>query len=198
MFLKRAFDVCLASTGIILLLPLFAIIALLICIDSRGGAFYVQRRVGRNCIDFNLIKFRTMYTNADRGGLLTIGNRDFRITAVGYWLRKYKLDELPQLFNIFLGHMSFVGPRPEVRKYVDMYTPQQQRVLSIKPGITDRASIQYFNENELLAVAEDPEKLYITEIIPSKIQYNLDYIDNQNLWVDIVIICQTIKRIIIK
>jgi lipopolysaccharide/colanic/teichoic acid biosynthesis glycosyltransferase len=198
MILKRGFDVCFAFTGIMLLSPMFIVIAVLISIDSKGGVFYTQRRVGRNHIDFDLFKFRTMYTNADRNGLLTIGYHDYRITPIGYRLRKYKLDELPQLFNILLGDMSFVGPRPEVRKYVEMYTLQQQRVLSIKPGITDKASIRYFNENELLAGAEDPEKLYINEIIPSKIQYNLDYIDKQSLWVDIKIICQTLKRVISK
>lgn len=139
-----------------------------------------------------------MYTDADKGGLLTIGYHDYRITPSGYWLRKYKLDELPQLFNILFGDMSFVGPRPEVRKYVELYTLKQLKVLSIKPGITDRASIQYFNENELLAGADDPEKLYVNEIIPSKIQYNLDYINEQSLWVDIKIIFQTIKRLVTK
>lgn len=196
MFLKRAFDICFALIAIMFLLPLFLIITLLVCIGSRGGALYVQRRVGRDGVDFDLYKFRTMYTNADRGGLLTIGCHDYRITPAGYWLRKYKLDELPQLFNILLGDMSFVGPRPEVRKYVELYTSHQQRVLSVKPGITDRASIRYFDENDILAKADDPEKLYVSEIIPSKIQYNLDYIDNQSLWLDIIIIWQTIKRIV--
>lgn len=198
MILKRVFDVCFALTGIALLMPVFILIALLIRIDSRGGVFYIQRRVGRNGIDFNLFKFRTMYVHADRIGLLTIGYHDYRITPTGYWLRKYKLDELPQLFNILIGHMSFVGPRPEVRKYVEMYTAYQQRVLSIKPGITDRASILYFNENEILAGAEDPEKLYINEIIPSKIQQNLYYIDKHDMWIDIKIICQTLKKLISK
>lgn len=189
---------CLALTGIIVFAPLFIIIAVLIRIDSRGGVFYIQRRVGRFGVDFNLFKFRTMYTNSDRIGLLTIGFRDNRITPTGYWLRKYKLDELPQLFNILIGDMSFVGPRPEVRKYVELYTPHQQRVLTIKPGITDWASIHYFNENELLAHAEEPEKLYVSKIIPSKINYNLSYIDQHDLWTDVKIIYQTIKRVVKK
>ena len=136
-----------------------------------------------------------MYVNADKAGLLTIGHHDYRITTAGYWLRKYKLDELPQLFNVLIGDMSFVGPRPEVRKYVEIYSPKQQRVLSVKPGITDKASIMYFNENELLAAAHEPEQFYINEIIPSKIQYNLDYIDKHNLWLDIKIIWQTLKKV---
>ncbi|WPU95299.1 sugar transferase [Mucilaginibacter sabulilitoris] len=198
MIWKRIFDVCLALTGIILFAPLFIIIAVMIRVDSKGGVFYIQRRVGRFGVDFSLFKFRTMYTDSDRGGLLTIGFHDYRITPTGYWLRKYKLDELPQLFNILIGDMSFVGPRPEVRKYVELYTPYQQRVLTIKPGITDWASIHYFNENELLAHAEEPEKLYVSKIIPSKINYNLSYIDQHDLWTDVKIIYQTIKRVVKK
>jgi lipopolysaccharide/colanic/teichoic acid biosynthesis glycosyltransferase len=137
-----------------------------------------------------------MFVNSDRFGYLTVGSRDMRITQVGYWLRKFKLDELPQLINVLLGDMSFVGPRPEVRKYVNLYTSRQLRVLSIKPGITDWASIYFFNENELLANAEEPEKLYITQIIPSKIFHNLNYIDERDFWVDIKIIFQTIQRIV--
>jgi lipopolysaccharide/colanic/teichoic acid biosynthesis glycosyltransferase len=139
-----------------------------------------------------------MYVHSEHLGLLTIGSRDYRITNSGYWLRKYKLDELPQLFNILIGNMSFVGPRPEVRKYVEDYTQQQQRVLLIKPGITDWASILYYNENEILAKAENPESLYINEIIPSKILQNLNYIDRHNLWIDIRIIFQTLKKVINK
>lgn len=195
--MKRLFDVCFAITGIIVLSPLFALIAIWIMIDSRGGVFYLQDRVGLNHINFKLIKFRTMYVDSDKKGLLTIGNNDNRITQSGCWLRRKKLDELPQLFNILLGHMSFVGPRPEVTKYVKLYTPEQSRVLSIKPGITDWASIQYFNENELLSKSADPEKLYINEIIPSKIIKNLDYIDHHSFWTDMMIIYQTLKRIIL-
>jgi lipopolysaccharide/colanic/teichoic acid biosynthesis glycosyltransferase len=196
MFVKRVFDVCFAVIGILLLSPLFILIALLILIDSGRPVFYIQQRVGRNSVGFGLIKFRTMFTNSDKLGYLTIGDHDHRITPIGYRLRKYKLDELPQLFNILAGHMSFVGPRPEVSKYVQLYTPQQLRVLSVKPGITDWASIQYFNENALLASSEDPEKLYINRIIPSKIAHNLNYIDTRCLWVDITIIMRTLKKIV--
>ena len=194
--MKRLFDIGLALIGIILLSPVFIVIAILIMLDSKGGVFYVQDRVGRNRVNFKLYKFRTMYVNADKKGLLTIGNNDQRITRCGHWLRQKKLDELPQLFNILLGDMSFVGPRPEVNKYVNLYTKEQQRVLSIKPGITDWASIQYYNENELLSGADNPEELYVKKIIPSKIRRNLDYIDHHNLWIDIKIIHQTLKRVL--
>lgn len=196
MILKRIFDVCFSLIGIILLSPLLIIITLLIVIDSRGPVLYIQNRVGRNGVEFGLFKFRTMFQNSDKLGYLTIGSHDRRITHIGHWLRKHKLDELPQLFNVLWGHMSLVGPRPEVHKYVDLYTPQQLRVLSVKPGITDYASIQYFDENELLVGSEDPEKLYINKIIPSKIFYNLNYIDHHDLWVDIKIIFTTLKMVL--
>lgn len=195
MIAKRIFDVCLAITGIIILSPLFIIIIVLILLSSGTPVFYVQNRVGRNGIDFGLLKFRTMFQNSDKLGYLTIGEHDRRITRIGYWLRKYKLDELPQLFNVLLGHMSFVGPRPEVDKYVKLYNEQQRRILSVKPGITDYASIKYINENEILAGAKNPEKLYINKIIPSKIRYNLTYIDHHDLWVDIKIIFSTLKKV---
>ncbi|MDB5031901.1 sugar transferase [Mucilaginibacter sp.] len=195
--MKRVFDVCFAIIGIIVLSPVFILISIWIMNNSRGGVFYLQDRVGLNHVNFKLIKFRTMYVDSDKKGLLTIGNNDSRITPNGCWLRKKKLDELPQLFNILLGDMSFVGPRPEVNKYVNLYTPEQQRVLSIKPGITDWASIQYYNENELLSKSADPEKLYVSEIIPSKIIKNLYYIDHHNFWIDMMIIHQTLKKIIV-
>lgn len=193
---KRVFDLCFALIGLICLIPLFIVIACIIRLDSRGSIFYVQRRIGRNGIEFLLYKFRTMYVHSEQLGLLTIGSHDYRITNSGYWLRKYKLDELPQLFNILIGDMSFVGPRPEVRKYVENYTQQQQKVLLIKPGITDWASILYYNENEILAKSENPEYLYINEIIPTKILQNLNYIDRHNLWIDLRIIFQTLKKVI--
>jgi lipopolysaccharide/colanic/teichoic acid biosynthesis glycosyltransferase len=193
---KRVFDLCFALIGLICLTPLFIVIACIIRLDSRGSIFYVQRRIGRNGIEFLLYKFRTMYVHSEQLGLLTIGSHDYRITNSGYWLRKYKLDELPQLFNILIGDMSFVGPRPEVRKYVENYTQQQQKVLLIKPGITDWASILYYNENEILAKSENPEYLYINEIIPTKILQNLNYIDRHNLWIDLRIIFQTLKKVI--
>ncbi|HCQ30227.1 MAG TPA: glycosyl transferase [Flavobacteriales bacterium] len=194
--LKRLFDIFFSLIGIILLLPLFLIISLLIIIDSKGGIFYIQQRIGKNGKPFGLYKFRTMHTNADKKGLLTVGGRDPRVTKVGYWLRKYKLDELPQLFNVLKGDMSIVGPRPEVKKYTDLYTEEQRRVLSVKPGITDYASIEYVDENDVLARAENPEETYIKEIMPHKLELNKKYIQNQGLGTDIKIILLTIKKII--
>lgn len=165
--------------------------------DSNGPAFFKQQRVGLNMRDFYLIKFRTMHVVQNTNILLTIGNKDSRITRVGYWLRKYKLDELPQLFNVFIGEMSLVGPRPEVRKYVNLYNDQQRYVLSIKPGITDWASVEFCNESELLAKAEDPETYYITNIVPIKISQNLRYIAQRSVLTDIKIIWQTINKIIL-
>ncbi|GGB01628.1 MULTISPECIES: sugar transferase [Mucilaginibacter] len=193
--IKRLFDIVISLIALIMLLPLFILIAIAIKINSRGSAFYKQTRVGKDGNEFELFKFRTMYINSDRAGLLTIGSKDYRITSVGYWLRKYKLDELPQLLNVLKGDMSFVGPRPEVRKYVNLYTPAQLRVLSVKPGVTDWASIKYFDENDILAGSDDPEDMYIKVIVPSKISKNLEYIDNQDLFMDLKIILSTIKRI---
>jgi len=195
--LKRLLDIVGAATGIFLLLPLFVIIAVLIAADSKGSVFFKQKRVGLNMIDFHLLKFRTMYTNVTCSSLLTIGNRDNRITRVGYWLRKYKLDELPQLINVFRGDMSLVGPRPEVRKYVNLYDDQQRYVLSIKPGITDWASVQFFNESELLEKADDPENYYIQNIIPIKISQNLKYVMKHDIFTDLKIIWLTLSKIII-
>jgi len=179
-----------------MLLPIFVIIGFVIFIDSRGGIFYKQLRVGKNNVDFYLLKFRSMKINADKSGLLTIGGKDSRITHVGYFLRKYKMDELPQLINVLFGDMSLVGPRPEVRKYVDMYSEVQKKVLSVKPGLTDYASIEYRNENELLGQVDDPEKVYINEIMPAKLQMNLKYIENQSLATDIKIIFRTLGKIV--
>ncbi len=194
--MKRAFDVCFAIIGIIVLSPFFILIAFWISVDSKGDVFYLQDRIGLNHTNFKLIKFRTMYVDSDKKGLLTIGNNDSRVTRSGSWLRRKKLDELPQLFNILFGDMSFVGPRPEVNKYVKLYTPEQQRVLSMKPGITDWASIQYYNENEILSKSSDPEGLYISEIVPSKIMKSLEYIDHHSFWIDMKIIHQTLKKVI--
>lgn len=159
--------------GLILLSPVFLVVSIWIKIDSSGPVFYRQVRVGKNGYDFKLLKFRSMRVGSDAKGLITIGGRDARITKVGYFIRKYKLDELPQLINVFVGNMSLVGPRPEVRKYVDLYTSEQRKVLSVKPGITDYASIEYVDENEILGKATDPEKIYIEQIMPDKIKYNL-------------------------
>ncbi len=194
--LKRLFDIFISLIGLICLLPFLLLIMILISIDSRGGVFYLQTRVGINNKDFRLFKFRTMHVNADKKGLLTVGGRDSRITRIGYYLRKYKLDELPQLLNVFFGTMSLVGPRPEVRKYVDLYTIEQAKILEVKPGITDYASLEYFDENELLAKSQEPEKTYIEEIMPAKLKLNAKYIEELGLLTDIRIILKTLKRII--
>jgi len=194
--MKRIFDIFFSLLGLIVLLPFFIIIGLLIVIDSNGGVFYKQKRVGKNNIDFYLFKFRSMQTNSDTKGLLTVGGHDSRITRMGYFVRKYKIDELPQLLNVLLGEMSLVGPRPEVRKYVDLYNDEQKKVLTVKPGITDYASIEYSNENELLGKAENPEQVYIEEIMPDKLTLNLKYIAEQGIATDLKIIFKTIVKII--
>jgi lipopolysaccharide/colanic/teichoic acid biosynthesis glycosyltransferase len=193
--IKRCFDIFASFIGLLLLSPFFIIIAIVILIDSRGGVFYKQVRVGKNNKDFKLFKFRSMSTGSDKKGLLTVGGRDSRITRSGYFIRKYKLDELPQLLNVLFGDMSLVGPRPEVRKYVDMYNAEQMKVLSVKPGITDYASIEYSNENELLAKSSEPEKTYIEEIMTAKLLLNQKYIAEQGLLTDLKIIFKTIAKI---
>lgn len=193
---KRVFDIVFSVLGLIFLLPFFLIISILIVLESKGGVFYLQKRVGKKGKDFNLYKFRTMKTGSDKKGLLTVGSRDARITKVGYFLRKYKIDELPQLINVLLGTMSFVGPRPEVRKYVDLYTENQRNILNVKPGITDYASIEYFNENDLLAKSNNPEQTYINEVMPAKIELNKKYIENPTITEDFKIIFKTIAKIV--
>lgn len=195
--MKRVIDIFASALMLLILLPFGIILSLLIVCDSRGGIFYTQRRVGRYNRDFTLFKFRTMYTDSDRLGLLTVGARDPRVTRVGYFLRKYKIDELPQLLNILIGDMSFVGPRPEVRKYVDLYTEEQKKVLNVRPGLTDYASIAYFHENEILEQAEDKEQAYIQEIMPEKIKLNMKFIQNPSLFQYFKIIFLTIKSIFI-
>ncbi len=190
--IKRLFDIFFSLTGIIILFPIFIIISLLIILDSRGSIFYTQERIGKDEKPFKLYKFRTMKTDSDKKGLLTIGNKDNRITKVGYYLRKSKIDELPQLLNVLIGNMSLVGPRPEVKKYTMMYSAEQKKVLSVRPGITDFASIAYRNENELLAKCNNPEKTYIETIMPDKLKLNLKYIQEQSLWTDVKIIIKTI------
>ncbi len=193
---KRLFDITIALAGLIVLAPFLLIISLLILLDSNGGIFYKQVRVGKNNRDFKIFKFRTMRIGADKNGLLTVGARDNRITGIGFYLRKYKLDELPQLINVVLGDMSLVGPRPEVRKYVELYNKEQLKVLDVQPGITDYASIKYANENELLAKSANPELLYIQEILPAKLDLNLQYIQEKGILKDLRIIFLTIKKII--
>ena len=194
--MKRLFDIITSLIVLSVGLPFGILIALVIVIDSKGKIFYKQSRVGRHNVDFPLYKFRTMYSESDRGSLITIGENDTRITKIGLFLRKYKIDEFPQFFNILKGEMSIVGPRPEVRKYVDMYTPEQMRVLSVRPGLTDIASIQYVHENELLAASDDPEKTYIEEVMPAKLELNLQYIDNQSVLGDIKLIWKTFTAIL--
>lgn len=194
--IKRLFDIFSSLLGLIILSPFLLIISLLVLFSSPGGIFYRQTRVGKNDKSFRLWKFRTMKPDSDKKGLLTVGGRDPRVTGIGYFLRKYKLDELPQLINVLVGEMSIVGPRPEVRKYVDMYSPEQMRVLDVQPGITDYASIEYSNENDLLAKSSDPEKTYIEEIMPAKLKLNMKYIEEKSLATDLKIIFRTIGKIL--
>lgn len=193
--MKRIFDILTSAIVLLVLLPVWLIIALLIAVESPGGVFYKQVRVGKGNRDFYLYKFRTMRVGSDKKGLLTVGERDNRITRIGYFLRKFKIDEFPQLLNIIKGDMSIVGPRPEVRKYVDMYTPEQMKVLSVRPGLTDYASIKYVNENEVLAASDNPEQTYIDEVMPAKLELNLQYIANQSLTEDIRLIFRTFMAI---
>lgn len=194
--MKRLFDIIISLVVLSVGLPFGILIALVIVIDSKGKIFYKQTRVGRHNVDFPLYKFRTMYAESDHGSLITVGSNDARITKSGRFLRKYKIDEFPQFLNILKGEMSIVGPRPEVRKYVDLYTPEQMKVLSVRPGLTDYASIRYVNENALLAASDDPEQTYIHEIMPDKLALNLKYIQEQSLWVDLKIILKTFTAII--
>jgi len=194
--IKRVFDLVLSFVGIVLLLPFFIIIYILIPLGSKGNPVYVQKRVGRNGAEFLMYKFRTMVANSSSEGLLTIGVKDVRITNIGRFLRKYKIDELLQLFNIIQGTMSFVGPRPEVRKYVNFYTSEQKKVLSIRPGLTDNASIEFSNENEILGQAENPQKEYVEVIMQKKLKLNLMYLEKQSIFTDIKIIFLTLIKII--
>lgn len=192
---KRLFDLIVSTVGLLILAPFFLLIGLIIKLTSSGPVFYLQQRVGKDGVLFRLFKFRTMRINADKAAAITIGERDSRITSVGYWLRKFKIDELPQLINVWKGEMSLVGPRPEVKKFVDLYSDQQREVLTAKPGITDFASIEFRNENKLLEGKEDPIDFYIREIMPVKLALNLKYIRSQSFWLDIRIIFQTVFSI---
>ncbi len=191
----RVFDLLFSLFGLLLLIPIFLVIAIAVKISSKGPIFYKQERVGKLGKPFRLYKFRSMYINSDKKGLITVGNNDSRITPVGRFLRKYKLDELPQLINVLKGSMSIVGPRPEVSKYVVLYNDYQRRILSIKPGITDFASIYFRNENEILSNKSDPESYYINVLIPQKIRLNMIYILNYNFKVYFFVIFKTIKSI---
>lgn len=187
-----------SGLGLLGLSPLFLVLAAWIKLDSRGPVFYRQVRVGRCNRDFRLYKFRSMRPGSDRKGLITVGGHDPRVTRSGYFIRRYKLDELPQLINVFLGDMSLVGPRPEVRKYVDLYTPEQLRVLDVRPGITSLASIRYRNENDILAQADDPDRAYVERVMPDKLAIDLEYVRQASLPYDIRLIFRTFKEIITK
>ncbi len=194
--MKRIFDIIFSTIILILFLPIGLIVSLIILFESRGGIFYFQERIGRNGISFKLWKFRSMRKNADKSGKLTVGMRDPRITRSGIFIRKYKLDEFPQFINVLKGEMSIVGPRPEVKEYVDLYTDDQREILKVKPGITDLASLEYFKENELLGKSEDPQKTYIEEVMPAKIELNKKYILNPTIGTDFKIMWQTFLKII--
>ena len=195
--MKRLFDIVASGCGLLVLSPVLILVAIWIKLDSTGPVFYRQVRVGRNNKDFRIFKFRSMRVGADKGSLVTIGGRDPRVTRSGYFIRKFKLDELPQLINVFVGDMSLVGPRPEVRKYVDLYTEEQRKVLSVRPGITDYASIEYVDENEILGKAEDPDRTYIEVIMPDKIKYNMKYINNCSVYEYLKVIFLTFKSIVV-
>ena len=194
--MKRLFDIFVSLIILSAFLPFGILISLAIILESKGGAFYRQKRVGKNGISFRLWKFRTMRVDADKLGKLTVGMRDPRITRVGYFIRKSKLDEFPQFLNVLTGEMSIVGPRPEVQEYVDLYTSDQRKVLTVKPGITDYASLEYFKENELLGQSENPRETYINEIMPAKIELNKKYIANPTLAQDIKIMWLTFLKMI--
>ena len=189
--MKRLFDIVASGLGLVVLSPLFIILAIWIKLDSKGPVFYRQVRVGRFNKDFRIFKFRSMRVGADKGSLVTIGGRDPRVTKSGYLIRKFKLDELPQLINVVIGDMSLVGPRPEVRHYVDYWTPEQKHVLDVRPGITDPASIKFRNENELMEKADDPEKYYIEVIMQEKIKLYLEYVEKHSFWYDLGLIFKT-------
>jgi lipopolysaccharide/colanic/teichoic acid biosynthesis glycosyltransferase len=194
--MKRTFDICISLLILAVFLPLGLLLMLLIATESRGGVFYLQDRVGKDGKIFKLLKFRSMRPNADKGSQITIGNRDPRITRTGYSIRRFKLDEFPQFVNVIKGDMSIVGPRPEVPFYVNLYTDEQRKILAVKPGITDYASLVYYDENEILAKAEDPQKAYIEEIMPAKIAINQRYLSQPGLLQDLKIIGLTAKKIL--
>lgn len=192
---KRIFDFIVSLIALAILLPFFVIIAVFILFDSRGGIFYLQTRIGKNEKPFKIFKFRTMRIGADKKGLLTIGMKDSRITRVGIFLRKYKIDELPQLLNVLIGNMSLVGPRPETPNFVALYSDEQRKVFTVKPGITDEASIEYVNENEILSKYTDAEKAYVEIVMPAKLAINLKYVQHHSFGGDLKIIWKTIRKI---
>lgn len=195
MMAKRIFDLSVSIISLLILFPLFLIIALLIKHDSMGPVFYRGERAGRHGKVFRIFKFRTMVSNAEKLGGCSTGDDDPRITKVGKVLRKYKIDELPQFFNVFLGQMSLVGPRPEVKKFVEIYSSREKAILSVRPGITDWASIWNSDEGSLLAGAEDPDKTYLELIRPEKIRLQLKYVENRSFWTDLTILVATLEKL---
>jgi lipopolysaccharide/colanic/teichoic acid biosynthesis glycosyltransferase len=193
---KRIFDITLSLILLSIFFPFGLLISAWILIESSGGIFYKQLRIGKKGVPFKMFKFRSMRQNSDKLGQLTVGMRDPRITRSGYFIRKYKLDEFPQFINVLKGDMSIVGPRPEVQEFVDLYTNEQRKILNVKPGITDYASLEYFKENELLGLSDDPRKTYIEEIMPAKIQLNMKYIQHPGLLNDIKIMWRTFLKIV--
>ena len=194
--MKRLFDITVSFIILLLFLPFGLIVSFAILFESRGGVFYFQERIGKNGIPFKLWKFRSMRKGSDKAGKLTVGMKDPRITRSGIFIRKYKLDEFPQFINVLKGEMSIVGPRPEVKEYVELYTEDQREILKVKPGITDLASLEYFKENELLGKSDNPQKTYIEEIMPAKIELNKKYISNPTIGADIKIMWQTFLKMI--
>ena len=198
MIIKRIFDVVLSSIGLILLSPILLLLAILIKLDSKGPVFFIQERVGKNNKDFNIYKFRTMRVQSEKKGLLTLGNNDSRITKIGYFLRRYKIDESPQLINILKGDMSFVGPRPELRYYVNFYSEDDMKIFQVRPGITGLASLKYRDEVKLLKAAKNPEEFFIKTIIPDKLKFNKEYIKKRNFFFDLKLIGLSVIKVITK
>ncbi len=192
---KRIFDIVFSFFGLIILSPFLLLISIIIVFESRGGVFFIQKRVGRNNKDFRVIKFRTMKVHSEHKGLFTIGQRDPRVTRMGYFLRKYKIDEFPQLINVIKGDMSIVGPRPEVRKYVELYTPDQSLVLTVRPGITGLASLEYVHENKMLGESDNPEETYLKVMMPRKLELNLEYVRFANFRTDLMLILKTFRKV---
>ena len=194
--MKRIFDIVTSSVILLIFFPVGILISLAITLESRGGVFYRQERIGRYGIPFKVFKFRTMKVDSEKLGTLTVGMKDNRITAVGVFLRKLKLDEFPQFINVLVGQMSIVGPRPEVKEYVDLYSEEQRKVLDVKPGITDYASLEYFKENELLGKSDNPRQTYIDEIMPAKLELNKKYLTNPTIMEDIKIMWKTFLKMV--
>ena len=194
--MKRLFDIFTAVLILSIFFPFGLIISCSVLLSSKGGVFYRQERIGKGGKVFRLFKFRTMRPDSDKSGKLTVGMRDPRITSIGFFLRKFKLDEFPQFLNVLMGHMSIVGPRPEVQEYVNLYSEEQLKILDVKPGITDYASLEYFKENEILGQADDPQKVYVEEVMPAKLELNKKYLEAPTIGHDLKIMWLTFKKLI--